>query len=171
MGAIAMPLMIASTAMSAIGSIRQGQAQAANYNAQAQANDYNAVVAQNNARVAADQANAQEEQQRRHFRELQGQAYAGIAQSGTGFTGSNEDVLTQNAVNNELDALTIRYEGQNKMKSLESQAAIEKYNASINRMNAKEAKTAGYLNAGANILSGATKYAYYSKTGKLAGDF
>lgn len=170
MGAMAMPLMIASSALSAYGSIQQGKAQAANYNAQAQANEYNAVVAQNNAKIANDQANAQEEQQRRHFRELQGQAYAGIAQSGSGFTGSNADVLQQNAVNNELDALTIRYEGQNKSKSLESQAQIEKYNASVNRMNASEAKKAGYINAGAQLMSGATKYAYYSKTGKLAGE-
>lgn len=170
MGAMAMPLMIAGTAMSAYGAIRQGQAQEANYNAQAQANEYNAVVAQNNARVAAEQANAQEEQQRRHFRSMQGQAMAGVAQSGAGFDGSNADVLAQNQVNNELDALTIRYEGQNKMKSLESQAQIEKYNAATNRMNAKEAKTAGYINAGANILSGASKYAYYSKTGKFASE-
>ena len=37
-------------------------------------------------------------------------------------------------------------------------------------MNAKEAKTAGYINAGANLMSGMSKYAYYSKTGKLAGE-
>lgn len=169
MGAMAMPLMIASSALSAIGAIKQGQAQAANYNAQANANDYNAVVAQNNAKIAADQANVQEEQQRRHFRELQGQAYAGIAQSGSGFDGSNADILKQNAVNNELDALTIRYEGQNKVASLESQAQIEKYNAATNRMNAKEAKKAGYINAGASLLNAGASYSYYNQTGKLPG--
>ena len=169
MGALAVPLMVASSAVSAVGAMRQGQAQADSYNAQAQAQEYNAVVDRNNATMAADQANAQEEQQRRHFRATQGQAVAGVAQSGTGFAGSNADVLQQNAINNELDALTIRYEGQNKAKSFESQANLDKYGASVSRANASTAKSAGILNAGAALLSGATKYAYYGKTGKLPG--
>jgi hypothetical protein len=153
--------MIASTAMSAMGALQQGKAQAASYNAQAGANEYNAVVAQNNAIMAGEQANAQEEQQRRHYRDLQGKAMAGVAQSGTGFSGSNADVLQQNDVNNELDALTIRYEGINKVKSLESQAQIEKYNAAVNRSNAKTATQAAKINAGAAVLSGATNFAMY----------
>jgi hypothetical protein len=161
MGGFAAPLMIASTAMSAMGALQQGKAQAASYSAQAGANEYNAVVAQNNAKIAADQANAQEEQQRRRFRDLQGKALAGVAQSGAGFSGSNADVLRDNEVNNELDALTIRYEGINKVKSLESQAQIEKYNAAVNRSNAKTATQASKINAGAAILGGATSFAMY----------
>jgi hypothetical protein len=161
MGAFAAPLMIASTAISAMGALQQGKAQQASYNAQAGANEYNAVVAQNNAKIAADQANAQEEQQRRHYRELQGKAMAGVAQSGTGFDGSNADMLAQSDVNNELDALTIRYEGINKVKSLESQAQIEKYNAAVNRSNGSAAMQAAKINAGAQVLSGATNFAMY----------
>ena len=162
-------MLIASAAMSAVGAIQQGEAQSASYKAQAQANDYNATVARNNATVASEQANAKEEAQRRHFAALQGQAVAGVAQSGTGFDGSNADVLNQNSINNELDALTIRYEGQNQAKGLIAQAQLDTYNAGVNRMNASNAETSGYLNAGANLLSGATKYNYYTKTGGIPG--
>lgn len=162
-------LIIASTAMAAVGAIKQGQAQEASYKAQANAQEYNAQVARNNAQVASEQANAQEEQQRRKFGALQGQAVAGIAQSGTGFDGSNADILKQNAINNELDALTIRYEGQQKSSGLMAQAALDQYGAGVSRMNGKNAMTAAYLNAGSQLLSGATKYNYYSKSGKLPG--
>jgi hypothetical protein len=160
-------MMIASAAMGAVGAMQQADAQAANYRAQAQANEYNATVNRNNAQVASDQANAQEEAQRRHFAVLQGQAAAGIAQSGTGFDGSNLDVLKQNAIANELDSLTIRYEGDNKSKGLQSQAQLDTFNAGVNKMNASNAQTAGYLNAGSALLSGATKYSYYNTTGKM----
>ena len=161
--------MVASTVMSAVGAMQQADAQSANYQAQAQANEYNATVNRNNAKVASEQANAQEEAQRRHFAALQGQTYAGIAQSGTGFDGSNADVLKQNAISNELDALTIRYEGDNKAKGLMAQSQLDTYNAGVNRMNAANAQTAGYLNAGSALLSGATKFSYYKGTGTLPG--
>ena len=158
-------LSLVSAAVTAVGAIQQGEAQAQSQRAQAQANEYNATVARNNAQVASDQANVKEEAQRRHFALLQGQAVAGVAQSGTGFDGSNADVLKQNAINNELDALTIRYEGQNQSKGLLAQAQLDTYNAGVNRMNASAAETGGYLNAGANILSGAAKYSYYKNGG------
>lgn len=163
-------LLIASTAMAALGSIKQGQAQSASAQAQAQAQEFNATMARNNAQMASEQANAAEEQQRRKFDALQGQAIAGIAQSGTGFDGSNADILKQNAISNELDALTIRYQGQNQAKGLMAQADLDQFGAGVSRMNAKSAMTAAYLNAGSQLLSGASKYNYYSKTGKLPGE-
>ena len=158
-------LTIASSAMSAMGAMQQADAQAASYRAKAQQDEYNATVERNNAKVAADQANAKEEAQRRHFAALQGQAVAGIAQSGTGFDGSNLDLLKQNSINNELDALTIRYEGQNQVRGLEAQSQQSTYSAAVNRMNASNAQEAGIYNAGASLLSGAAKYNYYSRTG------
>lgn len=152
-----------------MGAMQQADAQAASYRAQAQAQEYNATVERNNAQVARDQANAKEEAQRRHFDALQGQAIAGVAQSGTGFDGSNMDLLKQNAINNELDALTIRYEGQNQANGLMAQSQLDTYNAGVSRMNASNAETAGYFNAGSALLSGATKYSYYKGTGKVPG--
>lgn len=152
---------VASTAVSTIGALAQGEAQAAQAQAQAQAQDYNAIVAENNARAAREQANAREEQQRRRFGALQGQAIAGIAQSGTGFEGSNADMLQQNAIANELDALTIRYEGQNQAAGLMAQSELDRMQAGAARANAGAARTASYFNAGANLLSGVARTQYY----------
>lgn len=160
-------MMVASAALSAAGSIQQGNAQYASYMSQANANEYNATVDKLNAQVASDEANAKEEQQRRKFGQVQGAAYAGAAQSGTGFEGSNADLLKQNAVLNELDALTIRYEGQNKSRALEDSSKLNTYYAGVNKQNASSARTAGFVNAGAQLLSAGSTYSYYSKTGTL----
>lgn len=158
--AFATILMAASTAMSALGAIQQGQAASAQAQAAANAQRYNATVADQNAQVARAEASAAEDKQRRDFGQIQGQALAGVAQSGTGFSGSNLDVLKQNVVNNELDSLTIRYQGEQKARGLVAQAQLDRYGAKVNDMNASNAVTGGFLNAGANMLSGASKYYY-----------
>lgn len=163
---ITIALIAASTAMSVAGAQKQAEAQENSYIAQAQANDYNAQVMRNNAVTASNQSNAKEEAQRRHFRALQGQAYAGVAQSGTGFDGSNSDMLEQNSLNNELDALTIRYEGQNQVKGLIAQSELETYQGKANRVNAQSAKVAGNYAMGSALLSGATQgYMAYNNLG------
>jgi hypothetical protein len=156
--------MVASAAVGAAGSISQGQAQARAYKAQAQAQEWQANLEKQNADVARQQAAAQEESQRRKFDALQGEALAGVAQSGTGFEGSNLDLLKQNQLNNELDALTIRYQGENQARGLQAQADISRMNAGILRDNADSAITASYFNAGSNLLSGASSY-YMFKEG------
>lgn len=151
-------IIASSAAMKAVGALKEGQAQAANYKSAAQANLFNAQVAEGNARAALEQANAREESQRRQFGQLQGQALAAAAQSGAGFGGSNADVLRQSAANNELDALTIRYEGQMQSGGLMGQAQQERYQAAANRKNAGRAMKAGYINAASSILSGGSDY-------------
>lgn len=147
----------------------QAQAQAYNYEAQAKANEYNATIQNNNARAALEQANAKEEANRRRFRILQGQSLAGVAQSGTGFDGSNALLLEQNELFNEMDALNIRYEGDMQSKGLFAQANLNKWNAGINRQNASSALATGdmtansaitgsYFNAGSSLLSGVSNY-------------
>lgn len=151
-------LMIASGAMKAVGALQQARTEAGNYKSAAAANDYNALVTEGNARSAAEQASAREDMQRRNFRSLQGQAIAAAAQSGAGLDGSNADVLRQNAVNAELDALTIRYEGDQQTKGLMAQAGLQRFYATQNRKNAGRAMTAGYLNAGSALLQTAANY-------------
>lgn len=155
---------VASAAMSAYGAVKQGEAQKQMYDAQAQADQYNATVAKNNAQVANDQANQKEQLQRRQFNEVQGKAFAGVAQSGTGFGGSNADVLRQNAVNGELDALNIRYQGQLQSNGLMAQSGLDTYNAGQAVNNGNNALSAGYVSAGANLISGASN-AYMANKG------
>jgi hypothetical protein len=112
-----------SAGVGAMGAIQQGEAQSNAMKAQADANRYNATIAKNNADAANQQASAKEDLQRRHFAQVQGEANAAVAESHTGFLGTSADVLKQNAINNELDALNIRYEGQQKASGLISTQA------------------------------------------------
>lgn len=171
-------LFAASGALSAVGALanasaqqqaQEAQAAAARY--QAQVNEQQALVAKYNAQSVEQQAAAKEEQQRRHFAMLEGQARAGLAQSGTDPTsGSNLDLLKQNELNNELDALNIRYAGgqsaasyNNTSQNFLQQAELNRMNAQAYSNNASNAMTGGFFNAGSNLLSGYTNYAYYTK--------
>lgn len=145
---------VAGAGVGAMGAIQQGEAQSNAMKAQAQANEYNATIARNNADAANQQASAKEDLQRRHFAQVQGEANAAVAQSNTGFLGSSADVLKQNAINAELDALNIRYQGQQQASGLMAQSQLDEFNASQNKINASNAKTASYYGAGANLLSG-----------------
>lgn len=155
-------MLATSGAVSAMGAISSSNAQQASFDAQAKQMEFNSTMARNNAQMASEQANTAEEQQRRKFGQIQGQAVAGIAQSGTGFDGSNLDILRQNAVSNELDALTIRYQGQNQAKGLMAQADQDAFGAGVARMNSSSARTAGYMNAGTSLLSAASQYKGYT---------
>ena len=145
MAAFAAPLMIASAAMQAVGSIAQGNAA----NAAAQAN---ATALSNQAEAELRASGAREEQQRRQNRQFLGAQRAALAQAGIGVDGSAYDIARQSAINAELDALNIRYEGQLRSKNLRDQATITRFEG-------KQAKTAGYLGAGAAILGGVSNYA------------
>ena len=147
-------LIAASTAVSTYGIIKQGEAAAAQAKSAAQANEYNATVQRNNAEAAQATAARKEEQQRSQFGQLQGTARAAVAQSGAGLGGSNLDVLKQNALQNELDALTIRYEGQTQARGLIAQSQLETQQAAANRAAGSAARTGAYISAGANLLQG-----------------
>lgn len=136
-------LMVASSVMSAAGSIQQGNSAKA-------AAEYNARVAENNAITARQQAAAQEEQHRRLARRQLGQMRAAYGASGVTMEGSPLDILAQSAKDAELDALNIRYGGELKAQGLESEAVLERYRG-------KSAQRAGYMGAATGLLSGASK--------------
>lgn len=141
--------MLAASAVSAVGAIASGNAQAA-------ALEGEANQARMNARIASQQAGAREDMQRRENALRLGEQRAAMAQSG--FDPSSGSALTlqgQSAANAELDALTTRYEGQLQALSFNTQAANLKRSAS-------SARTTGYLNAAGSLLGGASK-SYASK--------
>ena len=140
-----------SAIMGAIGSISQGQA-AGN------AADYNAQVSRNNALTATRVAAAKEEAQRRQVTQVEGEQTAAIAQAGIGFGGSAADIARQTRINEAMNALNIRYEGQTQSQNYRSQADLLSYQAGQDR-------TAGYLGAGSAILGGVADY------GAMTGGF
>lgn len=82
-------------AVQGLGTLRQGQEDAATYRMQAQA--------------TRDQARVDEEAQRRQGRQVIGAQAAAMAEAGGGV---DEKVMQQSSVAAELDALNIRYGGQ-----------------------------------------------------------
>lgn len=140
--AAAIPLMIgAGTGMQVIGALQQGRA-AQN------AAQYNASMMDQAATVERQQASVREDAQRQQARLLLGEQRAAFAQSGGGMGGSAGDVMQQSAINAELDALTMRYEGELRARGLNAQAEGERYSG-------RTAKQNSYFSAAGSILSGA----------------
>jgi len=108
---------IASGVMGVAGNVADGQASAAQ-------RAYGSQVARENARTVGDQSAAQEESLRRESRDTLAAQRAAIAESGTGFGGTNSLLMAQDAALAELDALNVRYEGRLKMQELDNQARM-----------------------------------------------
>jgi hypothetical protein len=68
------------------------------------------------------------------------------------------DVAKQSAQAAELDALTIRYEGDVRTKGLLAQAEGDLYGARTARVAGKQAARAGMISAGSSLLTGFGKY-------------
>lgn len=158
---------IASTVFSALGAINQSNAQAASYQSQRQATDYNATVLDQNAGIERQQANAREEAQRRDARRILGSQRAALSQAGTGMGGSAADVMAQSAADAELDALTLRYEGDMRARGLIAQAEGERYQGRVAGANASAARSAGPMNAIGSILGGVGSYMGYKENQRM----
>ena len=154
--------MAASAAMSAVGAIQQGMAAQAQAKAAQGAAEYNATIKRQQAASELQQANAREEQQRRGTRQVLGQQRAALAQAGIGMGGSALDIEEQSADRAELDALTMRYEGDLRAKGLLAAAEGAEYEGRAAIAAGQNAMTASYLSAGASLLSAAGSYKYYS---------
>lgn len=154
--------MIASTAVTAVSAISQGNAAAAQAQSQANAANYNAVMAEQNASSAMAAASANEDAKRRQSAHQMGQLRAGLAENGIGLnSGTAGDLTEEAAMNAELDALNIRYQGQQQARDYKAQAALGVQQAQQANANASAARTSGYLTAGASALQGYGRYAGY----------
>lgn len=139
-----MIVLAAGTALKTVG-----QLQAAD--AQSQTARYNAKMANQQAEVERQQTLAREEAQRRQAAQVLGQQRAAFAQSGGGMGGSAADVMQQSSAMAELDALTIRYEGDLRARGLDAQAEQERFAA-------RTARKQGYFQAAGTILGGVGDY-------------
>jgi len=130
-------LMLAGTAISAVGAIQQG-------NAANKAAKYNAAVAEGNAaaarRDAAENARRQRRLNRKAAGTLRNRDFVAM------------DVLEDEVKEGELKALDLLHGG-------EVQAAGFQNNATLERMRGKAAQKAGYMNAAGTLLSGGAKAA------------
>lgn len=133
-------LAIAGAVVSAVGAMKQGQANAG-------AAEYNAGIARQNSVVALQQGDAAVQAQGRDARRRLGSMKALYGASGVeGDTGSPLDVLADSTRMAELDALTTQYNYQLKSQGFDDQATLDDSNA-------KNSRTASYLNATSSLLN------------------
>ena len=138
-------LMAVSTAMSAVGAIRQGGAADAAAKAEAQAAEQQAQGARNRAQFEIAQ-------ERRAQRQAFGQQVAQLGSQGTALTGQPIDLLADNAKQAELALQAIRFESEIAARNQENQAALARFRG-------RRARREGFFSAGTELLSGATRIA------------
>lgn len=159
--AAAIPFIAAG--VTAYSQYQQGRQESDALKQQADAELRNQALLTEQARVARQQAGAEEEAQRRQNRQLLATQRAAIGQAGIGFGGTPGLLHEDTAMQAELDALNIRYGGEQQASSLLNQANEAGISAGILKSNAKQAKRAGILKAGASLLSAGAKM--YGKSG------
>lgn len=136
----------AGAAVSAVGSIRAGNDQAA-------ASKYNALVEDQNAVAARQQAGAAAEQKDNEVTRRLADARAAFAASGVDpNSGTPLDVMADSASQGELSKRLLLYQGDLTARGLGSQANLD-------RITGKNAQTAGYISAAGTLLTGAGKAA------------
>lgn len=143
MAALPVILMVASTAVSAIGAISQGNAAAAS-------NRYNAQVAEQNSVAAQQQAAASAAIQQEQSRKAIGASVAAYGASGFTTEGTPLDILANSASSAERDRQNILYKGQLQAAGYQSQAELD-------RASASNAEKQGYMSATGILVGGGAK--------------
>lgn len=137
-------LALVAAGVKAVGSLVTGFGQAA-------AEENNAAIAEQNRKIAINQAAADESKVRRQVGKQQGQLRADIGSSGFDSGAGFGDILADSAIEGELEALTVRHQGQLKVRGF----AIERDQA---KHAAKLHKVGAVLGAGTSLLGGASEY-------------
>lgn len=155
----------AGTALGVVSAVQEGRAQSAAYQNQANAADQNAKIAERQAVTAAQNGAQEEKEMRRRGAATIGAQKTAFAASGIDSgSGSATDVINDTSSQNELDALAIRKNSANQVWGYQADQTNYKNQASASRTAAKNARTAGNLNAFGTLLSGYTSM--QSKYGK-----
>lgn len=143
-----------SAAVGALGAVQEARASAA-------ASEFNARIADNNAIIAEQNAATDERKQRRVAERERASSRARIGAAGVALEGSPLEVLEDQALEAELDALNVRYGGRLQASNFRSQAQLD-------RSRARSVRTQGFISAGTSLLNGAGKFGEKSPVGSGA---
>lgn len=134
----------------------KGRQQANELRTQAELEGRNIELAKQNREIVNRQYSAREEAMRRSARQVLGAQRAATAQSGTGFGGSNNDIMKKSTANAELDALNLRYAGQLEDASMQNDITMRQFNKDNLRRGAKNTMKMRWHNAGAALFGANT---------------
>lgn len=133
----------------------QSQQAQANYNAQVARN--NQTIADQNAAYARQAAAIKEQSARMKYAGLEGSQRAQAASNGFDVNGgSNLDILGSTAALGDLDALTIRANGEREAYGYRTQSSNFAGQAAAYDAAGANAGTAGIFSMGSNIMAGAS---------------
>jgi hypothetical protein len=149
--------------VAAYGSVVSGQAQAASANRQAAAAQTNVDIDHQNAVAAENSAAANEAINANKDNYRLSQLRGSLIQANIGTDGTAADVVGQQAKNDQLDNLNIRYAGALKANAYNNQGLMDTAAVTNDEANASDATTAGYIGAAGSLLGGAAKIYQYKK--------
>ena len=135
----------------AIGAVTGAAGALQSGKAQQQMAEYNAAVAENTAAQERQAAKIEQEAHSERLRKLLSSQRARAGAGGVAVdTGSPLSTAAEDAELGELDRLRIGYGGEVKATRAYSQAALD-------RLQGRQARTAGYYGAGSTLLTGASR--------------
>ena len=164
------PLIVAAiataigTGISAYSAISQGQVQSAMTANNARIARQNAALIEGQKGIAKREKSIIEARSRKQAERVLASQRAGYAKAGVTMEGTPLLVQTETMSEADLDALAIRYAGTIEQSQLIAQQSALRQEAMFEKMRSGQYKTAGYLSAGASLLTGIDKIAgYYAK--------
>jgi len=152
-------MMFAQVGSEILGSVMDGNSQAAGYSQQADAAKRNAAMADLQARQTYDAGLQNELGQRQANQRQQGGIRAAVGESGfDAASGTALAIQQQAAQDMEMNVLSARYGALLQGYDHEHQAIMDRYTEKVLRKSAKNTRKAGWINAATGVLKGVTGY-------------
>lgn len=160
MSGFEVPLLIASTAVSAIGAVQAGKDQKRAYEYNAKVNERNAEANEQAAKQLILQNEVDVVSFRNDFDDLQAASSQAFRYNGwIADTGTPLKLALANAQEADEEVATMRYNAKVGKQELEEQGLQQRMQANLNRMYGRNAARAGRTKAFGSLLSGAYQYA------------
>lgn len=147
-------LSVVSGVVGAIGAIQQGNAAAASAEYNAKVDQRNQVIEDQNRGLALQQASAEADDKRRETRRLLSSMRASYGASGIELAGSPLDVLEDTAIESELDASRIEFQGRVRNREGAIKFLQLGESANLSRTQGKTAKSAATIGAVGSLVGG-----------------
>jgi hypothetical protein len=156
-------LMMAGMGVGAAGQIQAGRAAAAEAKSAERISAYNAAVMEREAKAIRKKGAFEQTRQAKHAARVMGTLRADLAGQGAYGGGLLEE---EQEAELELENLLIGYEAETAARRAESQAEIDRATGRLAKERGKAGRQAGYLGAGATLLTGFGMAGMYGKTPK-----
>ena len=160
MGALAIPLIIAGTTISAAGAIQAGRVAEAEGKSRQNIAEYNALVQEREAEAIRQQAGFESKRQAKRAARVKSTLTAELGAAGGLGSLVAGDLAAEQAAELELENLLIGFGGEVAAGRAETQAELDRLQGKLYRRRGKAEKAASYYRAGGTLLTGfGTAYA------------